>query len=258
MQLIPTTSIVCIYVLVFVYGILIGSFVNVLICRIPRKENFVKIRSHCENCGYQLQWFDLIPLFSYLALRGKCRKCKAVISVQHFLIEVLNGVLYLIVFTKFGFAIESVLFCLLVSALVGLSMIDFKTYEIPFGFNVFITCLGVIRIFFHISDWKNYVIGFFAVSLFLCLLYYGSKGRAIGGGDVKLMAACGLLLGYKLVVFAFVVGCVLGSIIHILRMKLSGKDHVLAMGPYLSGGVLIAILFGDLFINWYLGMFSLM
>nr|MCR5509161.1 A24 family peptidase [Lachnospiraceae bacterium] len=88
------------------------------------------------------------------------------------------------------------------------------------------------------------------------IIYVVSKGRAIGGGDVKLMAACGLLIGWKLNIVAFILGCVLGSVLHIIRMRVSKKDHVLAMGPYLSLGVMIAALFGDKILEWYMGMYS--
>ena len=245
------------YLMVFLYGIVIGSFTNVVICRVPRKESVVKVRSHCESCGYQLHWYDLVPLFSYLFLGGKCRKCKAIIPIQHPLIEGLNGLLYIIVFHRFGFTIETVIFCLLFSALVALSVIDFRTFEIPVGFQYFIGALGVIRVIFDYSNWLDYVIGFFAVSVVLGIIYYVSGGAAIGGGDVKLMAVCGLLLGWKLIIFAFLLGCMLGSVIHLLRMKFSGKDHVLAMGPYLSAGVMLTALWGEWFLTWYLGMLGL-
>ena len=253
----PTLLDLSIYIIVFLYGIVIGSFLNVVICRVPRKESIVRVRSHCEGCGYQLQWYDLIPLFSYIFLGGKCRRCKQTISIQHPLIEGLNGVLYLIIFWRFGFSVETLIFCLLSSALLALSVIDFRTYEIPVGFQYFIGALGVIRVIFDISNWQEYVIGFFAVSVVLAVLYYVSKGTAIGGGDVKLMAVCGLLLGWKLIILAFLIGCILGSIIHLLRMKISGEDHVLAMGPYLSAGVMIAVLWGQQFIIWYLGLAGL-
>lgn len=257
MNTVPTMLNLGIHIIVFLYGVLIGSFLNVVINRLPRKESIVKVRSHCEECGYQLEWYDLVPLFSYIFLRGKCRKCKAVISIQHPLIEGLNGVLYILIFAKYGFGVETVLFCLLCSALIALSVIDFRTYEIPVGFQYVIGALGVIRLIFRYDNWQEYVIGFFAVSAVLCLIYYISRGAAIGGGDVKLMAVCGLLIGWKLIVFAFIVGCVLGSVIHVLRMKISKEDHVLAMGPYLSAGVMIAILWGEQFIAWYLGTMTL-
>ena len=149
--------------------------------------------------------------------------------------------------------VEFVLYCLLFPALLILSVIDFRTYEIPSGINLYILALGVIRLCTDLSSWTQYVAGFGAVSLFLAILYYATKGRAIGGGDVKLMAACGLLIGWKLIIMAFLVGCILGAVIHVIRMKISGVDHVLAMGPYLSAGVVIAVLWGERILQWYLG-----
>ena len=248
----PLKIAVCL--VVFLYGIIIGSFLNVLIFRVPKKENIVTVRSHCMSCGYQLKWYDLFPVFSWLALRGRCRKCDERISVQYPLIEGLNGILYLIVFLKFGVSIDSLLYCLLFSALLALSAIDFKTYEIPVGFNVFILMLGLIRIAADHRHWLDYAIGFLSVSLVLLLIYVATKGRGIGGGDVKLMAVCGMVLGWKLIILAFFLGCILGSVIHVLRMRISGEGHVLAMGPYLSVGVALAALFGNQWISWYLSV----
>lgn len=242
------------YFITFIYGIVIGSFLNVCIYRIPRGESIAKERSHCMTCGYQLRWYDLIPLFSWLALGGKCRKCKAPISPQYPIIEGVNGVFYLMIMAVNGFRIESVLYCLMASALLALSVIDFRTYEIPLGFNLFLAGLGIFRLILDLEHWSDYVIGFFAVSLFLYLLLIATKGRAIGGGDVKLMAAVGLLIGWKLIILAFFIGCILGSVIHIIRMKVSHAEHMLAMGPYLSMGILIAVLYGNQFLDWYFGI----
>lgn len=245
------------YVTIFVFGIVIGSFLNVLIYRIPGHENIAVVRSHCMQCGYQLKWYDLFPIFSYLFLRGKCRKCKAKISVQYPLVEALNGILYVVVFAFIyqqttDSLLCCVLYCMLGSVLLALSVIDFRTYEIPVGFNLFIGLLGVARIVTDYENWLQYVIGGVSVSLFLLLLFVLSNGRAIGGGDVKLMAACGLLLGWKSIILAFCIGCLLGGIVHPIRMKLAGEGRVLAMGPYLSIGVMIAALFGTQLINQYL------
>lgn len=237
---------------VFIVGIIIGSFLNVCIFRIPEKQSIVVSRSHCMNCGYQLQWYDMFPILSYLFLRGKCRRCKHKISVQYPIIEALNGILYVAVFMVYGFGCESIIYCFLTSALIVLSVIDFRTYEIPVSINIFIFVLGIIHLFLDRDQWINDVIGFFAVSVFLLLLHYFSKGRAIGGGDVKLMAVCGLLLGWKNIILAFFLGCVIGSVIHLIRMKVSGQNHVLAMGPYLSVGIFIALLFGNEMIDWYM------
>ena len=244
-------------IIVFLFGITVGSFLNVLIYRIPKKEEFVKTRSHCMSCGYQLQWYDLIPIFSWLSLGGKCRKCKSKISAQYPLIELLNGILWLLSFLFYDLSITTLLFCGLFSSLIALSVIDFRTYEIPVGFNIFILVLGTIRVICEFigdhNSWPEFIIGLVSVSVPLLLIFYATKGRGIGGGDVKLMGAAGLLLGWKLIVLAFFLGCLLGSVIHITRMKVSGESHVLAMGPYLSAGIIIAVLFGERIISAYFG-----
>lgn len=132
------------YTTIFLFGIVIGSFVNVCIYRIPKKEDIVKVRSHCMSCGYQLKWYDLVPLFSYLALRGRCRRCNVKLSVQYPVVEAANGILYVLIVLVNGANVESLLYCLLTSALLALSVIDFRTYEIPVGINLFIDRKSVV------------------------------------------------------------------------------------------------------------------
>ena len=250
-----TLLLIPIYITVFLFGIVIGSFLNVCIYRIPKKETIVTVPSHCMSCGYQLKWFDLIPIVSWLCLRGKCRKCGEKISPQYPIIEALNGAMYVWIFIHFDMdLIPSILYCLLASALLVLSVIDFRTYEIPFGINIFIAVLGLMHMCFDISHWSTYVIGFFVVSGVLELLLLISKGRAIGGGDVKLMAAAGLFLGWKQIILAFALACIIGSVIHLLRMRIAGEGKTLAMGPYLSMGIIIAALYGQRMIDWYFGL----
>ncbi len=167
------------------------------------------------------------------------------------------ALLWAAVFAVKGWGAAAILLGLATSALLSLSLIDWKTYEIPFAYNVFIFALGIFATVFDLAHWHEYVIGFFAVSLPLLALFYLSKGTAIGGGDVKLMAACGMLLGWKLTLLGFVLGCIIGSVVHIARMKISGERHMLAMGPYLSVGVFISALFGNALITWYLSMLGL-
>ena len=247
---------IILFSIIFLFGIVIGSFLNVCIFRIPKKEDIVKMSSHCMSCGYHLKWYDMVPIFSFLALRGKCRKCGAKLSVQYPLIEAANGILYVCIVWTGGIGIESLLYCLMASALLVLSVIDFRTYEIPFGINLFILALGLVRAATDFSNILTYLIGSLSVSIVLAILYYATGGRAIGGGDVKLMAACGLLLGWKLIILALLLGCVLGALIHVIRMKVSGEGRVLAMGPYLSMGVLIAALWGGRLLTWYFGQFT--
>jgi leader peptidase (prepilin peptidase)/N-methyltransferase len=238
----------------FAYGLVIGSFVNVVICRVPQHQDIVKVRSHCMSCGYQLRWFDLIPVFSWLFLGGKCRKCHAPISVQYPLIELLNGICYVLISVTYGFCMETLLLCLMSSALIALAVIDFRTYEIPQGINIFIGVLGAFSLLTDLTHWQVHLIGLFSVSLFLELLYLLSGGRAIGGGDIKLMAVTGLLIGWKLNLLAFFLGCIYGAVIHVLRMKLSHEGHVLALGPYLAMGIMTAVLYGDRMLTWYFSM----
>ena len=243
------------YVIVFLYGIVIGSFLNVCIYRIPKKENIAIVRSHCMTCNHQLKWYDNIPLISWvILLRGKCRYCKAPISPQYPLVEFANGVLWVLTAVVKGLSIDSLLYALLFSALLTLSIIDFRTYEIPAGINIFILTLGLIMTVLHYTEWLDHVIGFLAVSIPLYIIILVTDGRGIGGGDMKLMATAGLMLGWKLIILAFALGCIIGAPIHLIRMKVSGADRILAMGPYLSIGIFIAALWGNNLISWYLQM----
>lgn len=153
--------------------------------------------------------------------------------------------------------IKDVLYILCMIILLVIAVVDWNTYEIPRGLNVCILVLGLIRLGLDYHNWSQYIIGFFAVSGFLCLLYWVSGGTWIGGGDVKLMAAAGLLLGWKEILVALVAGCVLGSIIHIMSMILCNKDRTLAFGPYLSLGIVVAMIWGEQLASWYLSLLKI-
>lgn len=240
------------YIVIFIFGIIIGSFLNVCIFRIPDKNDIVSERSHCLSCGNVLKWYELIPLVSFLIQKGKCCHCGIKISVQYPLIEFINGMAYVWIFAVHGFTIQSILYCLCASALIVISIIDWRTFEIPVGCNIFIGVLGAIRFLSDLAHWYDYVLGLFSVSGLFFLIYLLTKGRGIGGGDIKLMAAAGFLLGWKAAILALVIGAVAGSIIHIALMKIKKKERVLAFGPYLSLGIFIAMLYGDIIIDWYL------
>lgn len=234
------------------YGVVIGSFLNVLILRLPIKENITMKRSHCMTCGHALSWYELIPLFSYLFLGGKCRHCKAHISAQYPIIEGANGLIYVSIFLAKGITVETFLYCLCASALLALSVIDWRTQEIPLGFNIFILILGLVRLVTDLGNWSQYVIGLFAVSVFLLLINFVTKGRGIGHGDIKLMAATGLLMGWKRIIVAFIVACIIGTVIHLIRMAVKKAGRKLAFGPYLSMGIYIAMIWGEQLVSWYL------
>jgi leader peptidase (prepilin peptidase)/N-methyltransferase len=153
----------------------------------------------------------------------------------------------------------SITYCLLISALIVLSVIDFRTNIIPIGINIFILILGLITVAVkYIGNGHslelvmNHGIGFFAVSAFLLIIFCATHGKGIGGGDIKLMAVAGLLLGWELIILSFFIGCVLAAIIHPIRMKINHLNRILAFGPYLSVGITVALLFGNEMITWYL------
>ena len=129
--------------LALLFGLVVGSFLNVCIYRLPLHESIITAPSHCMTCGRKLRWYDMVPVFSWIVLGGKCRNCKSKISVQYPIIEALNGVLYVLVCAVNGLNWSSLLYCLMTSALLTLSLIDWRTYEIPFGINVFL-------FFFHV------------------------------------------------------------------------------------------------------------
>lgn len=245
------------YIIIFIFGITIGSFLNVCIYRIPLGESIVTAPSHCMTCGRKLKWYDMVPVFSWLVLGGKCRNCKSKISVQYPIIEGVNGILYVMICAVNGLEWSSVIYCFMASALLVLSIIDWRTYEIPFGINVFLFVLGVAKTILDRGNLTEHLIGMICVSGLLGILYLLTGGRAIGGGDIKLMFACGLILGWKLILLAFFLGCIIGSVVHIIRMSVKKAGRMLAMGPYLSAGILLAALWGNAWINWYLSLLGL-
>lgn len=245
------------YIIIFIFGITIGSFLNVCIYRIPLGESIVMAPSHCMTCGRKLKWYDMVPVFSWLVLGGKCRNCKSKISVQYPIIEGVNSILYVMICAVNGLEWSSVIYCFMASALLVLSIIDWRTYEIPFGINVFLFVLGVAMTILDRGNLAEHLIGMICVSGLLGILYLLTGGRAIGGGDIKLMFACGLILGWKLILLAFFLGCIIGSVVHIIRMSVKKAGRMLAMGPYLSAGILLAALWGNAWINWYLSLLRL-
>lgn len=249
----PLHITILLYGIIFLYGIVIGSFLNVCICRMPEGESLLP-SSHCMSCGHRLYWYDMFPLFSWLLLKGRCRYCGEKISCQYPLVEAANGILYVVVFMANGMTYTSILYCLMASALIVITVIDERTYLIPPACNLFLLLLGIAVCIGDRGHITEHIVGIFSVSLPLYLLYLLSKGRAIGGGDIKLMAAVGLILGWKNTVLAFFLACILGSVIHLLRIKLQKAEHMLAMGPYLSAASFITALFGEQMIGWYLGL----
>lgn len=246
-----------VYIFIACAGLCVGSFCNVLMLRIPRGEEFVRTPSHCMHCGKQLKWYELIPLVSYLAQGGRCRGCGAQLSRQYPLVEAANAMLWVLAWRRFApDAATAALVCAMSSLLLVLAVIDARTFELPNGLNLALAVLGAVRVATDAEHWAGYLIGAVCVSLPFFLLWFATKGAGIGLGDAKLMAACGLLLGWQKILLAMLAGCVLGSVIHLARMR-GGAPRRLAFGPYLAAGVWLAAMFGDGVIAWYLGLLGL-
>lgn len=238
-------------------GLCVGSFCNVLIFRLPRGEEFVKTPSHCMSCGRRLRWYELIPVVSFLVQKGRCRGCGAPISPQYPIVEGINGLMWLLTGLLYrGDWLRVALYCALYSLLMVLAVIDWRTFEIPNGLNLAILVLGAVQLAADAGHWKTYLIGMASVSLVFLLLWFLTGGAGLGMGDVKLMAAAGLLLGWPRILLSVIVGSVSGAVIHLIRMK-HGAGRKLAFGPYLAAGIWFSALFGEPVIAAYLSLFGL-
>ena len=246
-----------IFILLFLLGCCVGSFCNVLIYRIPKEEEFVKTPSHCMACGHELKWFELIPVLSWLLQKGKCRACGVKLSAQYPVVELLNGLMWLVAGLLFrGDWLQVGLYCGLYSMLMVLSVIDWRTFIIPNGINLVIFLLGVVRLVTDLQNWSLYLIGMVSVALVFFLLHVLTGGQGLGMGDVKLVAGAGLLLGWPKMLLAVLIGSLGGALIHMARMK-RGAERKLAFGPYLAAGIWFSALVGQQMIEAYLSLFGL-
>lgn len=239
-----------------VMGLLIGSFLNVCIYRIPIKKSVAYGRSFCTSCKNTIKPYDLIPVFSYLILGGKCRFCKEKISIRYPSIEFLTGILYAVVFLRFGYTVQTIIMCALASILIVASMIDFDIMEIPNRLNILIVVLAIFSMVTQPLSIKEKIIGFFIVSVPTLLIAVLTKG-GIGGGDIKLLASSGLLLGYKSVLVATFIGVMIGGIVGMIKLiKHKQRKQEMPLGPYLSIGIMIAALYGDFIFSYYISLFQ--
>ena len=244
------------YLFVFLgLGLIFGSFFNVVIYRLPRKESIVLGKSHCTHCNTDIKPYDLIPMFSYLLLAGKCRNCKSTISIRYPIIELITGILFALSFIRFGITLQTLISILLASILIIVTMIDIDTMEIYDRFQIMILALAIAQLFITDMPLGDHLIGFFIVSVpfFIIALLTGG----IGGGDIKLIAMAGLLLGYKATLVAFVIASILGGIVAIILVATKQKERksLIAFGPYLCIAIYISYLYGNQIADWYLNLF---
>ena len=279
---------ILVFALVFIFGSVVASFLNVLVYRIPRRLDFVRGRSFCPSCEHPLAPLDLLPVLSYLALGRRCRYCREAISARYMLVELSGGVLAVLCWLAFlgssggvdalfaktdssVFTFLNANFWLLGSAapvaaallyfavlcvLLTIALIDASTMEIPDGLNLCLVLLGLLSLLVgpEISLISR-GIGILAVSLPLFIIAFIIPG-AFGGGDVKLMAAAGFLLGWQHLLVAFFIGLLIGGGygIFVLTTKRKGLKEHFAFGPALCVGIAIAQFFGQSLIDWYFSL----
>lgn len=213
--------------------------------------------SHCTDCNHKLSWKDLIPVLSYIFVKGRCRYCKDKISIRYPLIELLTGIVFIMTFFHYGVSIQFFSTIFLFSALIAISFIDIKHRIIPDGIIITLIVAGV---FFNIINseitWIDSLIGFFAASVPLLTIALVSKG-GMGGGDIKLMAAAGLFLGWRLILLSLFISSIIGAVIGIglVLLGIKKRKDTLPFGPFLSLGIMISLLYGGSIIKWYLGHF---
>lgn len=245
--------------LLVIFGLVIGSFLNVCICRIANEESIAFPPSHCTNCGYELKAKDLIPVLSYIFLGGKCRSCKEKISIQYPIVEILNAILYIAIYLKFGFTLNLFKFCLFASLLIVIGFIDFKTKYVYNSTVVFGVVSGIL---FAVLEWMetksipwNYIAGAFIGFGIIYLIVILTRG--MGKGDIDIALICGLFLGIKGILVTLFLAIILGGIVAtiILIFKLKERKAEIAFGPYLAIGGIIACLYGNSIIDFYLKLF---
>ncbi len=204
----PVPYTVTFVVMAFILGSVIGSFLNVVILRTPLKQSIVVNRSHCMTCGNQLKNIDLIPIFSYIFLGGKCRFCKSKISPRYWIVELLTALMYVAAICVLGISVPLLYALVLFPVLIVASGIDIDYMQIPYTCSIITAALGVISIFTDGAPWHEHLLGAVVIAVpFAILALFG----AMGGGDVQLMAAAGLLLGWRIIPAA-AIGIVLGAI----------------------------------------------
>jgi leader peptidase (prepilin peptidase)/N-methyltransferase len=255
---------IIIYTLVAIIGLCVGSFLNVVIYRVPLEMSIAFPGSHCPKCDYELRWYDNIPVLSYLILKGKCRKCHEPISIRYTLVEIANMVLWIVCAILFWKeSTESIIYAcsamIASSVLICIFFIDLEHMLIFNRFTITIAVLGLINMF--VVDFANvwdYAIGGISGALLFAGLYFGAifvlKKEGFGWGDVKLVAAAGLLLGWQKLILAMLIASILGSIVLIgikyIKKDEDGKEYPFA--PFIVVGILTALLFGSPIITWYM------
>jgi len=237
---------------VFMFGLVIGSYSNVCIYRLPKKESVCFPGSHCPSCNTPIRALDNIPILSYLFLGGKCRICRQKISIVYPLVEIVVALLIVAVYLQFGVSWEFLIYAVVCPALVIITVIDYEHKIIPDRITFPGIVLGLGAGSYLIGPF-NSGMGFLLGGGLFYLLAVLSRG-GMGGGDIKFIAAAGALLGWQKVLLVIFLGAILGSVIGLALMVVQKRDRKsqIPFGPFLAIGTLTAIFFGEDLIFMYL------
>jgi leader peptidase (prepilin peptidase)/N-methyltransferase len=242
---------------VFLFGLIIGSFINVCIWRLPREESVVFPASHCPACNKPIRPYDNIPVFSYLLLRGRCRACKAAISWRYPLVELLHGVLAVYVVHRFGLAADTALWALFLTALMAIVFIDIDHQIIPDVITLPGMVIGLVASSTILdTGWANAIVGlllggglFYAIAILSERIL---KREGMGGGDIKLIAMIGAFLGWRPMLLTLFLAALAGSLIGlILIWRGRDRSEPIPFGPFLSFGAMVALFWGEAIFEWY-------
>ncbi|MBE3089203.1 MAG: prepilin peptidase [Actinobacteria bacterium] len=246
-------------VILSLLGLIVGSFSNVCIYRIPRNESIIFPASHCPKCRNTIKPIDNIPLLSYILLKGRCRHCKSKISIQYPIVEFITGLIYLIIYLIYGLSIQTLIYIILSSALIIIAFIDLNQQIIPDVISLPGIAIGFILSFFvpyiaFINSALGVVVG---GGVILIIGLGGSvifKKEAMGGGDIKLAAMIGAFLGWRYIIISLFLGFFLGALIGIILImtKIKKREDVIPFGPFIILGSFITLIWGEKIISWYL------
>ncbi len=241
---------------IFIFGLIVGSFLNAVIYRLETGESIIKGRSHCPKCGHVLRWYELVPVISFILQRGKCRACASSISWQYPLLEIATGLIFVFIFFDTPDPAQIVIDLIIASLLVVIFVYDLKHYIIPD--KILYPAIGVVLLHRLIENWGalgNPLLSAILASAFFAAIFFASGGKWMGFGDVKLAFFMGLFLGWPVIIPAIFLAFVLGGIIGIALIatrKKTMKSQV-PFGPFLVAGTIISMFFGAEIINWYKG-----
>ena len=247
-------------VIIFILGLIVGSFSNVCVYRIPKNGSIIFPASRCPKCSSPIKPVDNIPLLSYILLKGRCRNCGNKISTQYPIVEFLTGLIYLIICLIYGLSIQSLIYIILSSALIIIAFIDLNEQIVPDVISLPGIAIGFIISFFvpYIS-FINSALGVLVGGGIILIIALGGsaifKKEAMGGGDVKLAAMIGAFLGWRYIIISLFLGFFLGALtgIILIMAKIKSREDVVPFGPFIVLGSFISLLWGEQIISWYIG-----